>query len=883
MVTNLVPDPGNLTNNFTEVSVTFDRPMDITTGRIEIQTDIFDNEQGWSVTDPELAWNGAATKLTFTPPAAPDPSTDSAIARFTDLKKANGDHVPDVYLPIVLDRTGAESVAPVLDSPDPGQSGTITLNPAAPILWFSDAIDPGTLQSITAADSGGAPIALSPSVALFGRGITVSTAAMTPGEIYTVTIGTGLLDNAGNALASEVTFDVQIDAGYTPGSAQVVGVADGATDLPLDALALFVRMPEGTDPASIGPDAIRLLQADTLAPVRGVSLSQPPVAFPETAFEVVFPAGTTVLEDDQAYRLVVDHLTGPGGVDVFPVPLELTFTTVDRDLGGDPNDARPLFDGFETSLTLTRSSDVDVELSAALGIIDDSASLTVRLTGLDGDIDLELVEDMDDPGVWTFLDGDVQFTDPGFSEGYNTLTFEIDDGVRTTLLERQVYFVPDDEIPEITTIANGSTPTLSEAQALALEWTHTVGPADRQVVALLAFDAMFGGEPTIVDFTFLDADATSFDFAERFGPYLQAGSTYGVFVLKQVSAPGEQDSAGDALVFEQNAVLFTVADPALGSISGAINFLASIAGDPVVLLFDQPLGSGVDPVAGAAARATADPLVYDYSFVNLDAGTYYVVAITDIAGDDVDGDPITQSENLAAFYGTGFGDLTPIVVDLGGTKDITGIVLDANNYPGRINVSVTSDVAIDGDVDIVLCTPAATNPPLDGNECRQAGTTPFAQSTTGTVTAYYVDNGTYSVWVIPDMDDDEQAENQLRAEASASVVVNDDVHDFMVSFTVPTAGSISGTITSSVTIAGQVAVFVFNDGDTFGDPFVSLVIADGAEPTWTYDIPFMPNGDYDVIVIADDDGSDPPLGANENPVSVTVSDDAAVADFTLGT
>ncbi|MEW5855299.1 MAG: chitobiase/beta-hexosaminidase C-terminal domain-containing protein [Myxococcota bacterium] len=871
VVVALQPDPGTLASpGLPEVSVTFDRNMDVTRGRIEVREELFEGALSFQVGDPEVSWNAAARKLTLD--TSGHVVRQHLSVRFTELHKANGDPAPDVFLQVLIDRSGTTDTAPpLLDSPSDA-SGPVSLDPHVPVLWFSETLDPATLDAITAAPAAGGPqVDLAPRLTLFGRAVLFSTTEMTPGTVYAITLGTGLLDTAGNPLAAPVTLDVEVPLSFQPGDVEAFGLVEGDVDLPLRNLQMDLRMPQGWDQGSIRPGSVRLSESATGTPVRGFRI-QPPSPYALTRYATLLtPPGVPALRPDTGYTVEVQGLTGVGGADLFPNgPFQLSFTTVGEDLLGDPDDARPLFVADDTRVSLS-IRDTGVSLDTQVQILDDSASHVVSVTGLGGALDVLVPVD---PEVALRWRGEISLSDPGFVDGRNDVALTVDDGTREVAVTLPVSRFSDAEIPTISSPADGAVLDVADIPALTLEWTAQSAPSDRTLVVLAESQALFGGGEGISEFAVVPSDAATFNLGARWGDLMEAGKTYAILVLKQATRDGLEETGG-AFIFGRTLVLVSVRDPSLGSISGTITLRAPVAARPVVLLFDQFPVQDVDPVAFYFSSPGADEVTYSYTIPNLVDGTYYLAAAADVLGNDVGSDPTSDDDNVFAWYGAG---PDPVVVSASGTQDHTGVDVTLDNWPGAIDLSGTSDTPIQGEVHVVICDDTASTPPFDP-ACSTRVVHDMAGATSDTFLIRYVEDGSWTVWVIADVDGDGELENHLATEATPSpVVVSGDVEPATVSLTVPT-GSISGTFTTSSALDQEIVVALWAGNDTPGVDLPYLVVSvphSGDQQTFPYALSFIPDGTWQLVALVNTDGDPQPEAIHSGaPTFVTITNGSA--------
>ncbi|MCK5689893.1 chitobiase/beta-hexosaminidase C-terminal domain-containing protein [Myxococcota bacterium] len=884
IVTSISPTPGALVNqNVTEVTVTFDRSMDKTAGRLEIEGELFEDSMELSIADDDLNWNAAGTQLILTV-GDPDPNQESVILRFKDLYKANGDKAPDVDISYTFNRNAnADPLAPTVDMPNLSASSPLEFDPTLPFIWFSESIDPATLSHISATLAGTeAAINIDPQPG-FQRSVAISTAQMEPGQSYDINIGTGLLDAAGTAIDGVTSFTVQIPADFNFGTPKVFGLSDNETAMPINSLVFFVEFPGGFDPASISNEDVKLYVSATGEPVRGMNIEVPNSFEGVSALKISMSPGMRALHTNTQYTLELTGISASGGHSYFEAaPLAFNFTTVDLAGTGFPEDARPLFDLEELTLSLSvEDAGPTVEASALL--MDDGESFTVSLAGVGYTFAADLVVDPNNPMSFELPEGTAIESD-SFTTGWNDMELIVNDGTNTVSIILPVYYMPSDEIPEITAPAMGAALDLDsiDISTFTFDWTHIEGDATVQILVLAEMPETGMGEPMFMDWAFLDPSVSSFPAGDRFGHLLLPTHNYALFVMKLATRLGLQ-GAGSAMVMGENVVLFSIIDPALGSISGSINLVAPVAGTPIVMLahsYDALING--QAFASAIATEGDDALTYDYMLPNLSSGNYVVAVWLDVLGDDIEGDEESNKEdNMWVTYND--GEL--VNVNTSGTeteKNRIDIDMDLDNWAGRIDVSFTSDTAIQGNLQFVLC-PSTTVQPDESCNWWQYG-----QEMNGAKTLerslYYLEDGSYNVWANFDVDGDTQ-NDMLVASTENPIVISGDAQDATFEITVP-QGSISGSITLTMAKAGAtVTVIALSDGGTIEDSLRYAVTATdsaGTGSSFSYYIPYVESDAYDLYVYVDYEGDDTPEASGmPYPANITVNADDIVQNFTV--
>jgi|GEM_PF-2325474 len=849
----LSPDPSSLASpTFSEVSVTFDVPMNDMRGEANVELNTFGGERRFTLDDADLSWNAARTRLTLTMDAA-DLGVVYAAVRFSELEKENGARSPDVYLPITVDRSGdtTDDAAPLLDSPR--ATGTATLDVRQPYLWFSESLDPATVANITVTEqSTGASVDVTPRAALIGRAVRISLENLAHDTIYELHVPTSVLDAAGNGADAEVTQAFQLSA-PSPMGADLLAVEDGAADVPTDGVSVFMTLPVAADVHQVEAADVRFTNVTTGAPVRGAQLEVPPVFAFQGAARISFKDGAPDLAHNQQYTLDVDGVTGVGGAAIAGMPFSRSFETM-----VDGGNARPIVDAQSIEVAL-EVNDSGVGLSVEVLVYDDNDT-TVSVSNADGTFSEFLDDDGD--GFHSFA-GSVD--ESFFADGETVLTVSVFDGTHTVEFDLPVYRVSEAGIPVI----DGDNPLILDAADLdsfTLTWSHDAENALRQVVYLASTDG--GPEPDIIDLAVIDGDATSFELGPRFGAALQPGSNYLLAISKQFGddgrVHGSVSRSGDTLVFLQ------VRDPALGSVSGDILLDGPSAGPVVAGLF-----AGTDfnagPIAFVPATATANPLVYTYTFVNLDEGDYTVFAVADVDDDglfddDADGD---NQDDVSALSNL-------VTIAFPAARDATNVDLQIENGAGEVVIDYTIDDAVLGDVTLLAC-PAGAGV---GPGCDQLTQVLAGAPRTGAFRWRFVPDGSYDIYAMADVNGDGGSDFTATADPSPADVAGDVVN---VTLDVnPPNGSVFGVINlpGPLPAGGSIGVAVMPRGAMLGGPPLYFAQATPtADPlVWAYTIGAMSDGAYDVYAAVFDDGQN--LMGLEGPAPVDiVGENSVEQDF----
>ncbi|MBI5511004.1 MAG: hypothetical protein HY903_19760 [Deltaproteobacteria bacterium] len=636
----------------------------------------------------------------------------------------------------------------------------------------------------------------------------------------------------------------------------------------------------GYVPGSISAGDLRLFVTASGEPVRGLHASLPPAMLPDTTVRLRLAAGTPPLSPLTEYTLAVSDIDSAGGVNTFGgAPVTVSFTTA-----GQGDDSRPLFvPGAEVSLEVSGGGQIIID--GKLEISDDDPSLLGVELWHDGIFVTQMSAAPGQPGHFVVNDADGLV--PGgvsIPEGWSDVTVAVDDGTHQVSMLMPVYLMPDAEIPTVTAPLAGALVDPAATGTLQLTWSHTPGLADRQLLAVADMTAI-GGPPQFVGVTIVDPDATAFDLGGRWGALLQPGRTYLAAVIKQVARNGMY-SAGTASIFGRSMVTFAVVDPTLGAISGSLTLRSPLGAAPLVMLFDSMPGPGTPPSAYVAARpVVGDELTWTYELANLAdlSPGYFVLTRVDVLNNTVDGQPLTEEDDLMAYYGMP-GAPAPVAITAG--AEVTGIDLPVDNWPGRVHALLTSAQTIAGDLLFVLCPDTATSPPFDSSCSVVTQRTPLAANSAD-ITAYNVGDGVYTAWVAFDQDGDGDLDLGLAREAAESpFTVNGDTQEVTFAIPAPPTGGIDGSVATPAGALG-VAVVVYGRGVSPGpgvQPLyaVAATSADGGL-SWSYSISYVAAGDYDVYAFIDlDDTPGPPDAvALPQPAAVTVATSVVVQDFTL--
>jgi len=566
-------------------------------------------------------------------------------------------------------------------------------------------------------------------------------------------------------------------------------------------------------------------------------------------------------------------ISGVGGADLFGGgPLTLDWTTV----AGVSSNSRPLFaPGAQVALEVDAEG---IKITSDVEIIDDdvSAHLVSVWIRYNGNKVVDLAALPDDPIHFSVPQANQLLTTPVFAIGWNAVDIVADDTHRQVSMPARVYVTPDIDIPTITSPHFGQAVAQADRGTLQLTWTQSTGAASRMMIAMAELDQS-GAPAQMLGFTVVGPDARQFDLGGRFGALMQEGKTYMVIVSDQVTADG-LSVVGSSTVYPRNLITFSIIDSLLGQIRGAILLRSALGTPPTVLLFDTLPGQGTSPIAYTYALAGSNNLTWEYAFANLADRTspngYYVMAIADVLGNSIQSDPTTQEDDVRAIYGA------PTAIEIAsGARDISSIDLQLDNWPGAVHMTVTSTRTIVGDFVFALCPSTATTPPVDPT-CFAAVARKRLNASLADLTAYNVHDGVYSAWAVFDLDGDGIIDYGLATRAQPTLLtVASDTQQVTVAID-PPIGAINGTVTTPVPPAFLAAV-VYAHGVAPGpgiQPLYMVWATYTGGLTWSYDISYVANGDYDAYAMTFTSQTVPPSAVAE-PASVIVNDNTVTQDF----
>jgi hypothetical protein len=255
-----------------KVSVAFSEPMDPAT--INSGTIFLRNSATLATVAGVVAYNAASNTATFTPGSALSFSTGYTITVSTGAKDAGGN-------PLAATFTASFSTATAPDTTAPTVTGTLPTNGAGNVsvgtligVTFSEQMDPSTITGSSIAlrvAATGAPVA-----GFVAYSAATNTAVFAPSVPlgystgYTIVVGTGAKDAAGNALAAVFTagFTTVAAPDATPPTVLSTSPANGATNVAISSV-ITVTFSEAMDLFTIDAATVTLRNNTTSATVAG--------------------------------------------------------------------------------------------------------------------------------------------------------------------------------------------------------------------------------------------------------------------------------------------------------------------------------------------------------------------------------------------------------------------------------------------------------------------------------------------------------------------------------------------------------------------------------------------------------------------------------------
>ena len=192
--------------NVNSVTATFSLPMDATT----LTSSTFFVQKGATAVSGSVASSGAAATLTFAP--ALSPATGYTATITTGAKSTAGVALAANYTWSFTTAAALDTTPPTVVSTFPADLATGVSGGAVLQVVFSEAMTPSTINAATITLKLGAA-AVSGAVTYSGTTATFTPGStLTAGAVYTATVGTGVQDLAGNALAAAKTWSFTVSS-----------------------------------------------------------------------------------------------------------------------------------------------------------------------------------------------------------------------------------------------------------------------------------------------------------------------------------------------------------------------------------------------------------------------------------------------------------------------------------------------------------------------------------------------------------------------------------------------------------------------------------------------------------------------------------------------
>jgi hypothetical protein len=447
---------------------------------------------------------------------------------------------------------------------------------------------------------------------------------LNPLETYTIGISGGIKDSAGNNFVPQsisfTTADEPDD--NDPPLVEATVPADGWIDLDWGGIEGDVGFNEPIDYSTVNITAINLKETNTEIPLKGLRVEEQEVGEPITWHlrfwsTRAFPG----MKPNTQYTLTISsgNISDIGGN--LLTDYSWIFTTVPDGPGT----------GIQPDNRLPRIWEVWPDVNA-MSFENGNVTIELEIDAQDEDPLTVWVEDYLN-NVWTLsaptgsdryeyqttVTGDYDSGDEPYItyDGWQTFTFYVDDGQpgHTISVSNQVYIWPTADLPnQVYPLYDD---IITAGDPVTLEWQNV----DTANAVFL-----IGQYHNLIT----DEQGMCYEFPE-FTQTTLTGLSPGLYVWmigQMASVHGETFEAGGTGVGYQGIGVsnFTVADPALGSISGTITYGGPAGGAIFVVAYTNSTFTG-DPVEGAIIP---DP--GNYTIYNLPDDTYYVRSFRDANG-----------------------------------------------------------------------------------------------------------------------------------------------------------------------------------------------------------------------------------------------------------
>jgi len=249
----------------TVVSATFDEDVEPST----LSTDTFKLLDGAAEVEGSVVYSAATKTATFTPDSDLDPSTVYTARLTAGIEDTIGNATTSPYYEWTFTtEAGVDNTAPQVSSSSvnpPSGANNVPTNTIISVL-FNEAIDDATLttSTFTLTDAMSGPVAAQgDSIVYDSNSMTaafIPASDLTGGRLHTVTLTSGIADEAGNHLSPySWTFTTGAGTDSIAPTVSSTSPANSDTDVPVDA-AITATFSEAMDATTISTSTFKLLE-----------------------------------------------------------------------------------------------------------------------------------------------------------------------------------------------------------------------------------------------------------------------------------------------------------------------------------------------------------------------------------------------------------------------------------------------------------------------------------------------------------------------------------------------------------------------------------------------------------------------------------------------
>jgi len=247
----------------TVVSATFDEDINPST----LSTDTFKLLKGAVEVEGSVSYDALTKTGTFTPDVNLDPSTDYTARLTAGIEDTIGNATTSPYYEWTF-RTeeGVDNTAPTYLSRNPDSGASDVPTNTIISVQFNESIDDTTLttSTFTLTDAVSGAVAAQGDVILYDSNSMTATfipaSSLTGGRLFTVTLTSGIADEAGNNLSpTSWTFNTGAGSDSTAPTVSSTSPVDLVTDVPVNA-AITATFSEVMDATTINTSTFKLLE-----------------------------------------------------------------------------------------------------------------------------------------------------------------------------------------------------------------------------------------------------------------------------------------------------------------------------------------------------------------------------------------------------------------------------------------------------------------------------------------------------------------------------------------------------------------------------------------------------------------------------------------------